>query len=91
MLVRKEVELRRKNRGTLHRSAPKQHGREKWSHASYKGWITFEKSLGGVCVAAVQSRDPDAEWQLSQTFVGFVLRHFRAEVSSVYLNLDASE
>jgi hypothetical protein len=86
LLKKKELALRRKNQGTLHASGPRRLGKEKWSHSSYKGWVQFQQCLGGVLVAQVQSRDPDAEWQLLTSFVGFLDRHFRKSISSITLN-----
>jgi len=86
LLKKKELALRRKNQGTLHASGPRRFGKEKWSHSSYKGWVQFQQCLGGVLVAQVQSRDPDAEWQLLTSFVGFLDRHFRKSISSITLN-----
>jgi hypothetical protein len=86
LLKKKELALRRKNHGTLHASGPRRLGKEKWSHSSYKGWVQFQKCLSGVLVAQVQSRDPDAEWQLLSSFVGFLDRHFRESISSISLN-----
>lgn len=85
LLKRKELSLRRKKQGTLHASGPRRLGKEKWSHSSYKGWIQFQQCLGGVLVAQVQSRDADSEWQLLSSFVGFLDRHFRADISSISL------
>jgi hypothetical protein len=86
LLKKKELALRRKNQGTLHASGPRRLGKEKWSHSSYKGWVQFQQCLGGVLVAQVQSRDPDAEWQLLTSFVGFLDRHFRKSISSITLS-----
>ena len=41
LLVAKELELRRKGRGTLHRSGPKKPGHEKWTYTTYPGWINL--------------------------------------------------
>lgn len=85
LLKQKELSLRRRNQGTLHARGPRRLGKEKWSHASYKGWIQFQQCLGGVLVAHVQSRDADSEWQLLSSFVGFLDRHFRDHISSISL------
>ena len=37
LLVAKELELRRKGRGTLHRSGPKKPGHEKWTRHDLPG------------------------------------------------------
>jgi hypothetical protein len=86
LMVKKEVQLRQKNQGTLHRKGGKKRGEEKWVHNSYAGWIRFEKSLGGVAVALVQSKTPDAEWQLLSSLIGFLDRHFRGDIGAVNIS-----
>ena len=50
LMVQKEVSLRKRNLGTLHRSGKKKKGEDKWIHSKYNGWIRFQKGLGGVVV-----------------------------------------
>lgn len=85
LLIKKEVALRRNNQGTLHAHGPKKKLEAKWTHKSYKGWIRFEQALAGVLVAVVQSKDASAEWQLLTSFIGFLDRHFRDQISSITL------
>lgn len=89
MLVSKERELRLKNRGTLHRGGAKQKGQDRWTHETYKGWVTLQKCLGGIVVARVQSKTPNEEWQLLTSFVGFLDRHFREAISAINLSYEA--
>jgi hypothetical protein len=91
LLVGKELELRRRKRGTLHRSGPKKRGREKWTHASYPGWITLERRLDGTLAAAVHSRATDGGWQLLTSLIGFLHRHFHEAIASVTISYDHSE
>src|SRR5512143_718869 len=72
LLVAKEIELRRKGKGTLHRAGPKAKNYDKGLHSSYKGWVRFQPGLGGVLVALVQSKSPADEWMLLSSFVGFL-------------------
>lgn len=46
---------------------------------------------GGVVVAQVKSRDPEATWQLLTSFIGYVERHFRGQVASINLQFDDVE
>lgn len=55
------------------RYGPKRKDKEKWVHATYKGWIQFQRCLGGVVVAQVKSRDPETTWQLLTSFIGYVV------------------
>ncbi len=88
ILVRKELELRRKNKGTLFRCGPKRRKEEKWRHTNRNGWIRFQEALGGILVATVQARDSDEEWMLLNSFVGFLDRHFRKDVSSITIHYE---
>jgi hypothetical protein len=88
LLVRKELALRKKKMGTLHRAGPKQRGIEKWRHASFKGWITLQKCIGGTLAATVQSKAAEGEWQLLSSFIGFLHRHFEKEIASVTFTYD---
>jgi hypothetical protein len=90
LLIRKELQLRKKNQGTLHRSAGKKAGVEKWTHSTYPGWINLQRCIGGTLVAVVQSKAPDAEWQLLTSLIGFLDRHFRDHITSVMISYDAS-
>lgn len=89
LLIKKEIELRRSNKGTLHAAGPKKKREAKWTHSSYKGWIRFQQSLAGMLVAVVQSKDSKTEWQLLTSFIGFLDRHFRDDISSITLQYSA--
>jgi hypothetical protein len=90
LMKKKEIELRRKNMGTLHRSdIKKQKGYEKWMHKSHVGWIWFQRCLGNMISAEIQSRNINDEWQLLSSFIGFMDRHFRKEISSINLSYDS--
>lgn len=89
LLTRKEVSLRKKNQGTLHRRGAKARGREKWVHPKHAGWINLQRCIGGVLAAVVQSKAPD-EWQLLLSFIGFLDRHFRENILAVNIAYDHS-
>lgn len=88
MLVRKEVQLAKARKGTLFRSGKKVKNFEKWAHVKYPGWIWFQKCLGGVVVAEIQSRVEGAESQLRDSFVGFIDRHFGEHLASITIEYD---
>lgn len=88
LLVQKERELRKKNRETLHRYGPKKRNEEKWGHASKHGWIRFQASLGRIMVATIQARNKTEEWELLNSFIGFLDRHFRDSIASIVINYD---
>jgi hypothetical protein len=87
LLIAKELDLRRRGRGTLHRSGPKKAGREKWTHTSYPGRITLQRGVDDTLAATVQSK-PDTEWQLLRSLIGFLDRHFRKKIASVTITYD---
>ena len=89
LMIRKEVELRKANQGTFHRSAAKKAGQEKWDHAKFPGWVKLERCIGNVVVAIVQTKVPAQEWQLLSSFVGFLDRQFRDSIASITITYDA--
>jgi hypothetical protein len=91
LLVKKEIALRNKNQGTLHRSGSKKKRETKWVHTSYKGWIRFQQSLGGMTVALVQAKNRGDEWQLLTSFIGFLHRHFSDSISTISISLDTDD
>lgn len=90
LLTRKELELRKKKQGTLHRAGAKKAGVENWKHSTYFGRIKLQRCIGGTLAAIVQSKAPDAEWQLLASFIGFLDRHFREQIASVTISYDTS-
>jgi hypothetical protein len=57
--------------------------RGRWRHTKYPGWITWESTKGGILVAEVKSRKRDSEWQLLQSFVGYLDRHLGEYIDSI--------
>ena len=90
LLTHKEIELRKKNQGTLHRIGGRKAGVEKWRHSTYAGRIKLQRCIGGTLAAIVQSKAPDAEWQLLTSLIGFLDRHFREQISSVTISYDTT-
>lgn len=83
-MVKKEIDLSRKNKGAFYRSGKKQHNCTKWSHASYKGWINLTRSEGEVVAAEICSRSQSGdEWQLLHAFIGWLDRHFGDEIQAI--------
>jgi hypothetical protein len=85
LLVQKERELRARKKGTLHRRGSARAGKARWAHTSFPGRILLQRCLGGVCVALIKSAKPNDEWQLLRSFIGFLDRHFRQQISGVTL------
>ena len=91
LLISKEIALRREKKGTLHRTGKKKSGEDKWTHVRYEGSIRFQKCLGGVVTATIESGSEIAEWQLLQSFIGFLYRHFRDEIGNITLSFAGEE
>ncbi len=66
-----QTERRLRGKGTTFLRA----GKHRWKHAKYPGWITWDQSKGGILVAEVKSKRPGSEWQLLQSFIGYLDRH----------------
>ena len=83
-IVKKEIELYKRGKGTFYRSAGKAKNSAKWSHKSYKGWVWIERGLGEVVIAELRSRATSQdEWQLLHAFLGFLDRHFGEKIESI--------
>jgi hypothetical protein len=87
-MIAKEIQLAKKNAGTLHRSGSKLKDRTKWVHSTYPGWINLARSIGGVVCAEVKSKKADAEWQLLQSLLGFIDRHFSDKIQSINIQYE---
>lgn len=55
----------------------------RWVHTKYPGWINWELAKGGILVAEVRSRKGDSEWQLLQSFVGYLDRHLGQYIDTI--------
>ena len=83
-MVRKEIELYKKNQGTFYRSGAKKKDEAKWSHKRFKGWINLQRSNGEIVVVEIQSRgQSEDEWQLFHAFLGWIDRHFRKQILAI--------
>ncbi len=66
-IVKKEIEISRKNRGAFYRSGAKEKNRAKWAHERYNGWINIQRADGEVVTVEIRSRSQAGdEWQLLQ-------------------------
>ncbi|GIW40413.1 MAG: hypothetical protein KatS3mg076_0990 [Candidatus Binatia bacterium] len=81
LIVRKEIELAQKNRGTFYRAGPKEKDRAKWAHLKYRGWVKIRRSESGVVTAEIRSKGPGGNnSQIFEAFVGWIDRHFGDKV-----------
>jgi len=86
-MVKKEIDLSRKGKGTFFRSGRKERDRAKWSHTTYKGWIKIERCEGEVVAAEIRSLSKGGdEWQLLHAFVGWLDRHFGDHIEAIHIH-----
>jgi hypothetical protein len=85
-LVKKEAELRKKNRGTFYRTAGKKRNSSKWRHRAYPGWMNLERGLSEVVLAEIHAPAPDQEWQMLSAFLGFIDRHFGNRILAITIH-----
>jgi len=79
LVRKKEIELRKKNRGTLYRVSP-----HRWKHVSYSGYIDFYKANKDISIFEIKTKTADGgNWQLLHSFLGFLDRHFHNEMESI--------
>jgi hypothetical protein len=85
-LVKKEAAIHKKGLGTFYRAGPKTRNSAKWKHKRFKGWINLERGLSEVVSAEVRTLSRDQEWQMLAAFLGFVDRHFGAEITTITIH-----
>jgi hypothetical protein len=85
-LVKKEAELRKKNRGTFYRTAGKKRNSSKWRHRAYPGWMNLERGLSEVVLAEIRAPASDQEWQMLSAFLGFIDRHFGNRILGITIH-----
>lgn len=89
LIVKKEIDLYKRGKGTFYRSGSKRKNSAKWAHSTYKGWIWLERSLGEVVLAELQSKSSGGdEWQLLHAFLGFLDRHFADKIAAVHIQYE---
>lgn len=54
-----------------------------WEHIKYKGTIRWDTAVGGVLLAEIRPRGETADWQLIQSFVGYLDRHVGEHLESI--------
>ncbi len=77
LLKKKERELRGKATAFLR----EREGR--WVHVKHPGWINWEEAMGGLLVAEVRTKKEGTEWQLLQSFIGYLDRHLGNHIESI--------
>jgi hypothetical protein len=78
-ILLRQTEKRLRDRGTT--LIREREGR--WVHKKYPGWINWDLTKGGFVVAEVGSKKPNTEWQLLQSFIGYLDRHLGQVIESI--------
>ena len=55
----------------------------RWKHVKYRGSIVWDDTKGGILVAEVRPHEPGGEWQLLQSFIGYLDRHLAKYIQSI--------
>lgn len=55
----------------------------RWVHVKHPGWITWDETKGGILVAEIHTRVDDHEWQLLQSFIGYLDRHLGDHIETI--------
>jgi len=54
-----------------------------WVHAKHRGTIKWDTVAGGVLLAEIRASGETKDWQLIQSFVGYLDRHLGEELESI--------
>lgn len=77
LLIETERRLRRRGTTLLRQ------GNRRLVHAKYPGRITWDLTKGGILVAEIRSKKGQSEWQLLQSFVGYLDRHLGEYIDTI--------
>ena len=77
LLKKKERDLRGKGTTLI------RYSEGKFVHAKHSGWINWDEVAGGFLIAEVQTKKQDSEWQLLQSFIGYLDRHLGKHIESI--------
>ncbi len=78
LLRNKAVELRARPTTAFRRDR-----RGRWKHVKYPGWINLNETSGGLLIAEIQTKVQGSEWQLLQSFIGYLDRHLGENIESI--------
>jgi hypothetical protein len=52
-------------------------------HVKYPGWISWDEAKGGILIAEIHPKSDGSDWQLLQSFVGYLDRHLGEHIDSI--------
>ena len=82
-MVKREAEIRRGGRGTFSRAGRKRASAARWKHARYVGSLSLKRNPSEMITVEIKSPDQGDEARLLSAFLGWIGRHFGAEVQTV--------
>ena len=83
-LVKREMELRKANRGTFRRVGGRTKGAATWEHKGHAGRVKLTRGLSGIVVGEIRSRaDTEDEWKIFHAFLGFIDRTLGENVAAI--------
>jgi len=88
-MIKKQAEIRRSGRGTFSRVGAKSAKAARWSHVRYKGGLRLASKPDEEVTVEIKSPDKGDESRLLSAFLGWLDRHFGAQVSSVNIQYHA--
>jgi hypothetical protein len=82
-MVKREAEIRKSGRGTFSRAGRKRASAARWKHARYAGSISLQRAPSEMITVKIKSPDQGDEARLLSAFLGWIGRHFGAEVQTI--------
>lgn len=82
-MVKREAEIRKGGRGTFSRAGRKRASAARWKHARYSGSISLQRTPSEMITVNIKSPDQGEEARLLSAFLGWIGRHFGAEVQTI--------
>src|SRR5690348_5867513 len=82
-LQKKEAAIRTAGRGTFFLAGRKLKNSAKWKHKAYAGEISMTRGILNGVSSKIRSSARTGEWQMMSAFLGFVDRHFGAEIAAI--------
>jgi hypothetical protein len=83
-LVRRELELRKKNQGTFRRVGGGTKDTATWKHKGHAGRVRLTRGLSGIVVGEIRSHaGAEDEWKIFHAFIGFIDRTLGKNVAAI--------
>jgi hypothetical protein len=80
LLKNKERELRGTSTAFIRK------GEGKWVHVKHPGAIHWDEAMGGILIAEIRPKRGESDWQLLQSFIGYLDRHLGEHIDSISIH-----